>query len=399
MLKQTAIKFAVFGAAIAALTGCGSYPLAPVAATGNQSMTLDMAQQGGSIVLKSAGYQTAAAASDVRYLSIHVVSYNGKQGTVSQTIGWPMSKDVAFNGLKGDTYTVRVDALDQAYGYLGGLTQEGIQVEEGKITPLAMKINLKTNQPVLGGLNLGVTIEGDDSSAPAPVATPAPMPTLGPLPGATPAPVATPAPMPTLGPLPGTGATPAPMPTLGPLPGSTPAPVLGGGAGAAFSDDFEAGLGKWVASWTKSSYSTATSATTAWSASTFAANGGSKGATPGGASGQVTETGTYTMTLAGSANLSAYNRSALRFDLSKFTAQYYFKTGKFQVDASADGGATWSQVYDQTTTQTDWKRVEVDLSSFKSSNVKVRFRYTYDYYLGTDKMNAPVIDNVYLGAF
>ncbi|HEY9897933.1 MAG TPA: hypothetical protein V6D00_02015 [Pantanalinema sp.] len=362
MFKKTASKFIVFGAAIAALTGCGSYPLAPVAATGSKSMTLDMAQQGGSIVLKGAGYQTAAAASDVRYLSIHVVSYNGKQGTVSQTIGWPMSKDVSFNGLKGDTYTVRVDALDQSYGYLGGLTQEGIQVEEGKVTPLAMKINLKTNQPVLGGLDLGVTIEGDE--------TPTTPPT--PAPSATPGPVATP--------------TPAPS--------ATPAPVT-----AAFSDDFEGGLAKWQASWTKSSYSAATAATTNWTASTFAANGGSKGATPGDAAGQVTETGTYTLTLAGNANLSANTRSALRFDLSKFTAQYYFKTAKFQVDASADGGATWTQVYDQTASQTDWKRVEVDLSAYKTSTVKVRFRYTYDYYLGTDKMSAPVIDNVYLGAF
>jgi hypothetical protein len=341
MFKSTASKFIVFGAAIAALTGCGTYPLAPVAATGSKSMTLDMAQQGGAIVLKQAGYQTAAAASDVRYLSIHVVSYNGKQGTVSQTIGWPMSKDVSFNGLKGDTYTVRVDALDQSYGYLGGLIQEGIKVEEGKVTPLSMKINLKTNTPVLGGLDLGVTIEGDDTPATTP-----------------------------------------------------PAPVA-----AAFSDDFESGLGKWQASWTKSSYSSATAATTAWNASTFAANGGSKGATPGDAAGQVTETGTYTLTLGSNANLSANSRSALRFDLSKFTAQYYFKTAKFQVEASADGGATWSQVYDQTASQIDWKRVEVDLSTFKTSTVKVRFNFTYDYYLGTDKMSAPVIDNVYLGAF
>ena len=112
----------------------------------------------------------------------------------------------------------------------------------------------------------------------------------------------------------------------------------------------------------------------------------------------VTETGTYTMTLAQPVDLSSYTDPVLRFDLSNFHSQVYFQAAKFQVDASTDGGSSWTQVYDQATDQIAWNRIEVDLSAYKSSTVEVRFRYVYDYYLGTEKMSAPSIDNVYLGA-
>lgn len=362
MFKKSLYYVALTVSLAAYLTGCGSYPLAPVAeapGAATAPLTID-ASRSGSIVLRfGSGYQTAATTSDVYHISI-TVSGGALNYPKNQIFTWPMTKDAVFDGLEVGTYKVRIDALDKFYAVIGTAEQSSVGVQSGQTTPVSLKLKLGGGTSTTGGqggLSLGVTIEDGVAPTPAPSATPGPLPTP----------------------------TPTPVPT--------PAPT----SAASFSDDFEGGFGNWQASWTKSSYNSATSASSNWNASTFASNGGTRGATPGGSDGKVTETGTYAMALASSFNLSGAAQPVLRFDLTKFTAQNYFKTGKFQVDASSDGGTTWTQVYDQTASQLDWKRIEVDLSAYKSSTVKVRFRYTYDYYLGTDKMDAPCLDNVFLG--
>ncbi len=362
MFKKHFFNVALTVGLAAYLTGCGSYPLAPVAeAPGAASapITIDAARTGSIVLRFNSGYQTAATSGDINHISI-TVSGGALNYPKNQIFTWPMTKDAVFDGLAAGAYKVRIDALDKFYAVIGTAEQDAVSVQTGVTTPVALKLKLSgggsTGQ---GSISLGVTIEDGTAPTPAPSATPGPLPT----------------------------------PTPAPTPVPTPAPSTA----ASFSDDFEGGFGNWQASWTKSSYSSATAATTNWSASTFASNGGTRGATPGGTTGKVTETGTYAMALASSFNLSGASQPVLRFDLAKFTAQYYFKTGKFEVDASADGGTTWAQVYSQSGSQLDWKRVEVDLSAYKSATVKVRFRYTYDYYLGTDTMDAPSIDNVYLG--
>lgn len=361
MFKKSFYNVALTAGLLAYLTGCGSYPLAPVAeAPGAASAPITIsAERTGAIVLRfNGGYQTAATIGDVAHISV-TVSGGALNYPKNQIFVYPMTKDAVFDGLAAGAYKVRIDALDKFYAVIGSAEQEGVSVQTGVTTPVALKLKLNgggsTGQ---GGISLGVTIE---DGGPAP--TPSPSPT----------------------------ATPGPLPT--PTPTPTPAPSTA----ASLTDGFENGFGNWQASWTKSSYGTATQASTNWNASTFASNGGTRGATPGGSDGKVTETGTYAIALANSFNLSGASQPVLRFDLGKFTAQYYFKAGKFEVDASSNGGTTWTQVYSQSGSQLDWKRIEVDLSAYKSSTVKVRFRYTYDYYLGTDKMDAPSIDNVYLG--
>lgn len=361
MFKKYAI-FATLTVGLAAyLTGCGSYPLAPVAeAPGAASapITLDATRTGAIVLRFNSGYQTAATVGDVNHLSITITG-GALNYPKNQIFTWPMTKDAVFDGLAAGAYKVRIDALDKFYAVIGTAEQDGVSVATGQTTPVSLKLKLNgTSSSGQGGISLGVSIED----------------------GATPTP------------------TPSPSATPGPLPTPTPVPTPVPSTAASFSDDFEAGFGNWQASWTKSSYGSETAASSNWSASTFAAHGGTHGATPGGSDGKVTETGTYAMTLASSFNLSGASQPVLRFDLAKFTAQYYFKAGKFEVDASADGGTTWAQVYSQAGSQLDWNRVEVDLGAYKSATVKVRFRYTYDYYLGTDKMDAPSIDNVYLGS-
>lgn len=372
MLQIQTFRYVLLAGLLAGLAGCGSYPLAPGSApqTGAQSpVTLNLKQQSGSIVIRFGDkFQTQATTGDVQYISV-TISGSGLNYPLSQNLNWPLSKEAVFDGLSSGTYTVRVDALDKYYAVIGTISQANVAVQNGQSTPVSLHLSLSGGKPTQGGISLGITIDdGTPSSSPS----------------ATPSPAATPSPV----------VTPPPAPISPP----TPAPSAPPAASAGLTDDFEHGFSNWVTAWTKSSYTSDTSAASNWQDTTFASNGGSHGACPGGSDGNVTQTGTYAMTLANSVDLSSNAHSVLRFDLDRFTAQYYFQACKFQVDASADGGNTWAQVYDQTTSQTDWKRLEVDLSSYKSHTVKVRFRFVYDYYLGTSKMSAPCIDNVYLGS-
>jgi|GEM_PF-1228305 hypothetical protein len=379
MTKRRNVQVAMLSTLLLALAGCGSYPLAP-APTGSQvnaPVALTLNKQTGSITLNfSQGYQTQATIADLTTLSI-TVSGSGLVYPINKNVNWPLSKNVTIDSLNAGAYTVKIDALNKYYDVIGSVSQDNVAVTAGQATPLSMKLSLAPNKTNQGSLNLGITI--DDGTTPSPT----PMPTSTPSP--TPLPSATPTPAPT--------ATPAPTPTPTVAPTPTPVPPQ-----TAFSDDFESGFSKWTASWTKSSYSSDTYASSNWQTSTLSANGGTHCATPGGSDGKVTQTGTYTMALANSVNLSTTAHPVLRFDLSNFVSQYYFQSGKFQVDASTDGGSTWTQVYDQASSQTGWNREEVDLSAYQMANVKVRFRFVYDYYLGTQSFQAPYLDNVYLGA-
>lgn len=346
MLKMRVFQVAFLGGLLATLAGCGAYPSAPEA-LGSSPVSLDI-QRGGSIVIAAAkSYRTLATSADVAHV---MVTVTGTSYTNSRSMAWPLSADIAFNGLTSGQYSVEVKALDRYFAVLGSVSQANVEVTAGKTTSLPLRLSLTEAASNEGSLQLGITIE---DPAPAEASRPLPSPILS----------------------------------------TQPAPAV-----TSFKDDFESQTQNWESTWTKSSYGTATSASSAWNRSTVSAHGGSFGATAGGSDGMVTETGTYTMTMAKVFDMSSVTAPTLRFDLANFKKMYYFQAGKFQVDASKDGGQTWTQVLDQAADQADWKGIEVDLSAFRTSTVKVRFRYVYDYYLGTQKMSAPSIDNVYLGA-
>lgn len=363
MLKVRALQLALSASVVAVLVGCGSYPLAPQASSPETSLSMQVAQTGSLKVRFASAYTTQASIDDIVYISV-TISGSNLTYPLNQNLKWPLSKEAVFGSLPAGKYTVKVEALDKYFDVIGSASQSDISVTAGQVTPLAMKLGL-TGAGSNGSISLDVSIDTGVTPTPGPSATPTPGPT----------------------------ATPTPAPTATPTPGPTATPAAG-----VLNDNFESGFSKWVASWTKASYSTDTAASTAWNASTYAANGGTHAASAGGTDGMVLQTGTYTMTLAAGVNLAAVAAPVLRYDLANFQVQNYFKTGAFMVDVSTDGGTTWTLMHDQTASQTAWQRYEIDLTSFKSANTKVRFRFVYDYYLGSDKFIAPTLDNVYLGA-
>ncbi|MBM3273964.1 MAG: hypothetical protein FJZ00_02335, partial [Candidatus Sericytochromatia bacterium] len=268
-------------------------------------------------------------------------------------------QSATIDGLPAGKASLTVDALDSKNNIVGTASKADIDVVAGqtsKVT-LSIKLNPTIAAPTKGGLAVDVTlIDGEVIPAPTP----------------TPGPTATP--------------TPAPTPTPTPAPTATPAPAGG------FSDGFESGLGSWDVAFAKASYSSAGTASSNWNAAGSAAKTGTFGATAGDGSGSVKEPGTYTLTLKNSVSTGAMTTPKLDFDFAKFTKQYYFKSGSLKAEASTDNGATWTQVWAASADQAGWARASADLPH--SGQVKVRFAFTYDYYLGVDSFGAPTLDNV-----
>lgn len=360
-MKKAVLTASILGVALSLVVGCGSsagtapsrYAQTVVSEPGFNVSPLAMT--GAIEVVLVEGYTTMATAADVTSIKVTVVPAG--KAPVSKTVG--KGQNALIDGLPVGKADLTIDALDTNGNLLGTVSKSGIDVVGGQTTSvkLSLKLNPTIVAPSTGGLAVEVTlIDGDVI-----VATPTPGPTASPAPTPTPSPTATP--------------TPTAPPTASGL-----------------SDGFEAGFGNWVASFEKASYSSATTASSNWNVSAGAAKSGSFGATAGNASGQVNEPGTYRMTLAGTVNTGSMTNPKLDFDFSKFTSRYYFKSSTFKVETSTDNGASWSQAWAAEADQAGWAHVSTDLPH--SGQLKVRFSFTYDYYLGVDAFGAPAVDNI-----
>lgn len=364
-MKKAVLTAGILGVALSLVVGCGSNVGTAPSRYGTQMAgepdfkSSPISLTGAIEVILVDGYSTQATAADVANIKVTVVPNGGSP--VSKTVA--KGQNAVIDGLPAGKAAITIDALDGSNNLLGTVSKPDVDVVAGQTTSvkLSLKLNPTIVLPKTGGLAVEVTlIDGDIITA-----------------SPTPGPTATPT----------TAPTPTPAPTATPTPTPTAPPTSG-----ALSDGFEAGFGKWTASFEKASYSSAATATSNWNVAAGAAKTGSYGATAGNGSGQVNEPGTYFMTLSGTVNTGTMTTPKLDFDFSKFTSRYYFKSGAFKVETSGDNGATWTQAWAAGADQAGWAHVTADLPH--SGQLKVRFAFTYDYYLGVDAFGAPAVDNI-----
>ncbi len=305
------------------------------------------------------GYSTQATAADVTQIKVTVVP-NGKP-PVSKTVA--KGQNAVIDGLPAGKAALTIDAMDAAGNLLGTVSKGDVDVVAGQTTSvkLSLKLNPTIILPTTGGLGVEVTLIDGDIITSTPTPGPTATPTVAPTP--TPAPTATPTP------------TPTPTPTAPPTT-------------EALSDGFETGFGNWTASFAKASYFTGDTATSNWNVLAAAAKTGAYGA----GANQVSEPGSYQMTFNGTVNTGSMTSPKLDFDFSNFTSRYYFQSGAFKAEASTDNGATWSQIWSAEADQAGWAHVSADVPH--AGQLKIRFSFAYDYYLGTSPFNAPRLDNV-----
>ncbi len=351
------IKVAASIVSLALLAGCGTRPagqsLYPVStdiqgqAAPAQVQAAAASQQVGSIeILFSGGqYTTQATSADVASLQVTVTPSSGSP--ITQTVSKGANAEI--DNIPVGTASLSVIALDSNNNNIGTATQSGISVVAGQVTPVNLSLQLDptvvAGGPQTGGVAINVNL----------------------IDGAT------------------VSATPAPSPS----PSASPTPSSGSNS---FSDGFENGFANWNASFQRASYSSGpTTPSSDWAATTAAAKTGSYSANAGNQSGNVYDPGTYYMTYASTINTSAMANPTLTFDFENFVPQYYFKTTAFSVETSTDG-QNWTQAWQASSEQDTWAHQVVNLPV--ASQVYFRFAFQYDYYLGSDYMNAPYVDNV-----
>ncbi len=140
-----------------------------------------------------------------------------------------------------------------------------------------------------------------------------------------------------------------------------------------FFDDFEGGSSNWTGGWSLTT-SKASSPTHSYTDS------------PGGDYPNYANT---TTTLVNPIDLTGHSQATLSFDLWRDTEAGY---DYLYVEASGDGGDTWSRVGSYDGTSTAWSNEFIDLTSFAgSSALKIRFILHSDSYVTRD---GAYIDNV-----
>lgn len=330
--------------AAVALVGCGTanqvapsryayaqtYAAAPVAQTAGIRLVLS----------EASAYRTQATVAEVASIRLTVTPASGAPATKTVAKG----ADLAMDNLTPGKATLKVEALNAASQAIGVVEQGNVDLVAGQTT--TVKLTLKLQPTVVSSAGLGVDLTLVDGDV---VYT-----------------------------------QPSPAPSTSPT-----TPPVGGNL---LDEGFESGLGAFTAAYAKPAYLTDVTPGTGWNSAAAAAQVGAKGATAGGADGKVTAPGAYTLTLTGALNTSSLAAPKISFAYGKFTKQYYFKTATFAVEASTDNGATWTAVWSAPATQPSWTAVTADLP--RAAAVKVRFNFTYDYYLGSDGFDAPVLDAV-----
>ncbi len=347
-------------ALVSVLTACGAgrYPLAPspvspVSPGAGQNRPV---KTHGAITLKfvdNRSIQTVAPSTARITLSSPALAT-----PFVQAFTWASARSVRIDSLPVGTYEVQVDILDELGASMGKASAREVGVSADRTTDVSLKVAVAPSRG--GSISLGVILEQASGSL-TPVAT---------------------------GGIPVSTASIAPSPS----PSATPSPAV-----HSLQEDFSGTLERWSTNWTPSSYKSDTVAATGWSHVAAAGNPGGA-ACAGGAAGAVIQTGTYDLTLKTGLDLSKATAPRLRFDLDRFVPRDYFESSKFIVEVSGDGGSTWASILEQTTAIASWKSFDLSLGGKAGSDTRVRFRFVYDYYLGTDSHVAPVLDNVSISA-
>lgn len=148
-----------------------------------------------------------------------------------------------------------------------------------------------------------------------------------------------------------------------------------------WSDDFESGFGNWVTDGADPTWHLEDSRSTSQDNSTHP-----------GSCGEICEyvnNQTSTMTMVNSVDLSATTYPVMAFQLWS-EIEYY--EDYLYVDVSPDDGVTWAEgIWSYSGEDANWRGMLVDLSPFKSDQVKIRFRFESDWIYTYE---GPYIDDV-----
>lgn len=363
------IKVATAVMSFALLAGCGTRPVgrsmypATIDVPGQAAPSVQSAataQQVGSIKIVFSGgqYTTQATSADVASLQVTVTPASGEP--ITQTVAKGANAEI--DNIPVGAASLTVIALDANANNIGSATQSDIEVVAGQVATVDLSLQLDPTVIQGGGsqtggiaVNISLLDGATVSASPSPTQSPTPSPTQ----------------------------SPTPSPTASPTPS---------GSSTAVSDGFENGFANWTAAFTRASYSSGSSTPASdWAPTTAAAKTGSYSANAGNQSGNVYDPGTYLMTYASSVDTGTMTNPTLTFDFENFIPQYYFKTTSFAVETSTDD-QNWTQAWSASAEQDSWAHTVVSLPH--SGTLYFRFDFKYDYYLGSDYMNAPYVDNV-----
>ncbi|MEA1944942.1 MAG: immune inhibitor A, partial [Euryarchaeota archaeon] len=155
--------------------------------------------------------------------------------------------------------------------------------------------------------------------------------------------------------------------------------AISDGATILWSDDFESGFGNWVTD----------GGDPTWHQEDFRSCSGSYSAYPGRCGVCEYVNNQYsTMTMASSIDLSGTTYPVLAFELwSDIESGWDY----LYVDVSSDGGTNWRGVWSYGNHDRNWRGMLVDLTPYKSDQVKVRFRFVSD---DSYTCEGPYIDDV-----
>jgi hypothetical protein len=139
-----------------------------------------------------------------------------------------------------------------------------------------------------------------------------------------------------------------------------------GPQGYPFYEDFESGTDNWIISGTNWNLTDASSVS-----STHALTESVGGDYPNYAHSVAETAGFMDLTTATSPVLTFWYKSSM--------STAYYSDDYFYVDVSTDGGFTWTNIWTKHDhNQSTWTHEMIDVSSYKSSQVKIRFRLITD---------------------
>jgi len=129
-----------------------------------------------------------------------------------------------------------------------------------------------------------------------------------------------------------------------------------------FSDNFETGMGKWIAGGFNWEPTNATYSSGQWSATDSRIGNYIYGSDP-------------TMTISGIMNLTATSLPILTFwhKYSLFEDGFWGRYDSIHIEVSVNGGFDWNTVQSWRQSNNAWTYEQINLSSYKTNSVKVRF--------------------------